>query len=577
MQTSYQLQNFRSFEDTGSIELAPITVLCGANSSGKSSILKSILLVKQSSIERRSRLVRYGALPPLLFNGEFTRLGSWTDVVNGKDREKPITFRWSVSGKRREIPRPEGPVYRRRQQPPSSTFTFDLGVQFRSSESTSEELSARLHETVLVHDGTTIEIRSGPLGAKNHRCRVSSLGGLTRGSHSFRTNMQYFGLRDVAVVIQHANMPFDLGDVIVETDGPFVTGLRPVFNESWNAFFEKAALVLQNSRVGIRGTKPRWLTDFESAVRLYKSKPNADVADPEEEESIKIRGLRHFAFSVLMEMSDRFDECRLALSPYWKNVRYLGPLRHQPQRFYQFDDTGGFDLGVSGEFTVQVLSLEANNQLVGRGITEEADGRIKLSEPERNTLLSKTNYWLGKMGLPDVTPVSARQSLYELNVGDLNVALPDVGFGVSQVLPIVVECLRADKGDLVILEQPEIHLHPKIQSVLADFFIARSSDGIRIIVESHSEYMIKRFCRRIAESTVPNIDALINIVFVSQAESGLAECRSVQVNEYGEIENWPLGFFDSQEDLYWAQASLRRRGAKPPVDLRRQSLDPLRG
>lgn len=56
MQTSYQLQNFRSFEDTGSIELAPITVLCGANSSGKSSILKSILLVKQSSIERRSRL-----------------------------------------------------------------------------------------------------------------------------------------------------------------------------------------------------------------------------------------------------------------------------------------------------------------------------------------------------------------------------------------------------------------------------------------------------------------------------------------------------------------------------------------
>jgi len=163
------------------------------------------------------------------------------------------------------------------------------------------------------------------------------------------------------------------------------------------------------------------------------------------------------------------------------------------------------------------------------------------------------------MGLPSVTPVSARQSLYELSVGTLNVALPDVGFGVSQVLPIVVECLRARAGELVILEQPEIHLHPKIQAVLADFFIARASDGVRIIVESHSEYMIKRFCRRIAESTVDNVESLVNMVFVSQKHDGLAECEKIRLNSFGEIENWPSGFFDSQEDLFWAKASIQRR------------------
>jgi predicted ATPase len=565
MQTTYRLENFRSFEDTGPIELAPITVLCGANSSGKSSILKSILLVKQSSVERRSRLVRYAALPPLLFNGEFTRLGSWTDVVNGKDREKPITFQWSVAGLRREIPRTEAPMYRRRRQPPSSAFAFDLRVQFRSSRSTSEELSARLHEATLIHDGSTIDIKAGIPGARAHRCRVSSLGKLTRGSHTFLTNLAYFGMRDIAPVIYGADISFDLGDVIVETEGPFVTGLRPSFNDTWVPFFEKTAAYLQNSRSGMRGAKPRWLTDFESAVRLYKSNPNADISDPEEDESLKLRGLRQFALSILMEINERFDECRLALSPYWKNVRYLGPLRHQPQRFYQFDDTGGVDLGVSGEFTVQVLSLEAHNHLEARGIETGPHGQIGLSSPAKDTLLNLTNYWLAKMGLPSVVPVSARQSLYELSVGELGVALPDVGFGVSQVLPIVVECLRASRGDLVILEQPEIHLHPKIQAVLADFFIARASDGVRIIVESHSEYMIKRFCRRIAESSIPDIDDLINIVFVSHTGSGSAKCDSISLNEYGEIDNWPLGFFDEQEDLYWAQASMaRRRGKERP-------------
>jgi energy-coupling factor transporter ATP-binding protein EcfA2 len=97
MDISYRLRNFAAFADSGNINLAPITVLCGENSSGKSSLLKSLLLIKQSAANRRSGF-DFSDTQPLLMNGEFTRLGSWTDLVHGKDRDTRITFEWNISG-----------------------------------------------------------------------------------------------------------------------------------------------------------------------------------------------------------------------------------------------------------------------------------------------------------------------------------------------------------------------------------------------------------------------------------------------------------------------------------------------
>jgi predicted ATPase len=250
---------------------------------------------------------------------------------------------------------------------------------------------------------------------------------------------------------------------------------------------------------------------------------------------------------------------RISFAPLWRQIRYLGPLRHQPQRYYQFDDTGGVDIGVSGEFTVQVLALEAGNNISASTVTRDSEGRITVDSPEQHTLLEMTNYWLEAMGLPAVAPAALRQSLYEMKVGKLEVALPDVGFGVSQVLPIIVESLRAIRGDSVVLEQPEIHLHPRVQAGLADFLLARASDGIRFIVETHSDIMIKRLGRRVAEGTVRSIADLVKIYFIDADPSSGALCREVVLNEYGEIDNWPVGFFDQNEDLYWTSATLKRR------------------
>jgi predicted ATPase len=565
METTYRLRNFRAFQDTGPLQMAPIAVFCGENSSGKSSILKSLLLVKQSAVERRARVIRASSLPPLLFNGELTRLGSWTDVVHGKTRDQTLRFTWTASGRRDEVRLERDPRFRpMRSSRANSNDRIDteLDVEFRSSRGTSEELSTRLSTSQLRHNGTLVSLRAKDDDSPLFVAHTSSLAGILKTSGQFINNATYSELRDLALSVASIDAPAQLGDLAVEWEGPFVTSLRPGALDTWLPFFEQVLSFVQTERANIRGRRPDWFTNFEAAVNELRSSgistPDHDSPTP------NLAALRRLISIMLLEVNSAFDECKASLTTYWKRVRYLGPLRHQPQRFYQFDDTGGIDIGVSGEFTVQVLALEQSHALQASRIAYDKAGALLLEQPARESLLTLTNYWLQMMDLPEVAPSSLRQSLYELQVGELGVALPDVGFGVSQVLPIVVECLRATAGDLIILEQPEIHLHPRVQSALADFFISRARDGVHFVIESHSEYMIKRLCRRIAENTLPWLSSIVNITFVSQDADSVASCERIRLNAYGEIDNWPQGFFDTQEDLYWMQAALRRRGKQAP-------------
>lgn len=88
--------------------------------------------------------------------------------------------------------------------------------------------------------------------------------------------------------------------------------------------------------------------------------------------------------------------------------------------------------------------------------------------------------------------------------------LPDVGFGISQVLPVLVQCFYAPEGSIILIEQPEIHLHPNAQSTLADVMIdvINSKENgtdrdIQLVIETHSEHFLRRLQRRIAEDMVP--------------------------------------------------------------------------
>ncbi len=137
--------------------------------------------------------------------------------------------------------------------------------------------------------------------------------------------------------------------------------------------------------------------------------------------------------------------------------------------------------------------------------------------------------------------------------------LTDVGFGVSQVLPVLVLLYYVPEGSIVLMEQPEIHLHPSVQSGLGDVMleVAKTRD-VQIVVESHSEHLLRRFQRRVAEEKIPSSDLRLYFVHTNHGE---AELSNLQLNEWGEIENWPDEFFGDEmgEIAAISTAALDRR------------------
>ena len=137
--------------------------------------------------------------------------------------------------------------------------------------------------------------------------------------------------------------------------------------------------------------------------------------------------------------------------------------------------------------------------------------------------------------------------------------LTDVGFGVSQVLPVLVLLYYVPEGSIVLMEQPEIHLHPSVQSGLADVMLAVATRRkVRLIVESHSEHLLRRFQRRAAEGIFKSSDLKL---YFAQNSHGVAELNDLELNSRGEIENWPDHFFGDEmgEISAISRASLKQR------------------
>ena len=126
-----------------------------------------------------------------------------------------------------------------------------------------------------------------------------------------------------------------------------------------------------------------------------------------------------------------------------------------------------------------------------------------------------------------------------INKSGLEISIKHVGFGISQLLPIVVEGLLMPKNGTLIIEQPEIHLHPKIQSKLYDFLYGLTKQGKKVIVETHSSHFITRMRRRIAEDETNEMDDQIGLTFI---EGNIF--RSIELDDYGTMDYYPDDFIE---------------------------------
>lgn len=230
---------------------------------------------------------------------------------------------------------------------------------------------------------------------------------------------------------------------------------------------------------------------------------------------------------------------------------YLGPLREHPKRIYQWAGDTPEDVGFKGEYAIPAL-LAAKSK--GRKLNRGATGRYHMFDEFIAAWLTDLKLIHGFSVKPLAEGRKEYEVLIKTHASASDVALTDVGFGVSQVLPALVETFYCPAGSIVWMEQPEIHLHPQVQAELADVFIsgiqAREEGkprGVQLIVESHSEHFLNRLQRRVAEEKISPDD--VAIYFCSNGGSG-AELELLELNEEGEIENWPENFFgDEMGDL----------------------------
>jgi predicted ATPase len=241
----------------------------------------------------------------------------------------------------------------------------------------------------------------------------------------------------------------------------------------------------------------------------------------------------------------------LAFQELFENIYYLGPLREYPQRFYLWSGELPQDVGRRGEFMVSAL----------------------LSSQKKGTDLEKNvAHWLKKLGLIydfQVKPISENRREYEIKVrrfpGSPEVLITDVGFGVSQILPVLVLCYYVPEGSTIIFEQPEIHLHPSVQAGLADVFIdVIKTRNVQIILESHSDHLLRRLQRRIAEEHNHMTSEDAALYFCSIDDTGTSKLTELELDTYGNINNWPQDFFgDEMGDLVaMTEAAIRRQTAK---------------
>lgn len=241
-------------------------------------------------------------------------------------------------------------------------------------------------------------------------------------------------------------------------------------------------------------------------------------------------------------------------------LSYLGPLRTKTERLYSWTGIEPESVGYAGENTVAAI-LAAHSRKINLGPKRP-------TKPFQEIIALE----LKKMGLIDefkVNPISEQRQEYEVKVrakGSKDwVDLPDVGFGISQVLPVLVQCFYAPSGSIILMEQPEIHLHPSAQSALADVMIdvinSRENGAdrnIQLIIETHSEHFLRRLQRRIAEDVVPQEKVSAYFANITKTPATL---EPLQIDRFGNIQNWPENFFgDEMGDITeQAKAAMKKR------------------
>lgn len=267
-----------------------------------------------------------------------------------------------------------------------------------------------------------------------------------------------------------------------------------------------------------------------------------------------------YSFSFNLDLEDfGLDYLQLDLVPddkteingFFDQIYYLQASRVGPavlQEKNDFKVRNLKDIGISGEYVYHYLNFFGKQPI-------EIQERLHINAVN-NSLIENTNKWLQdicpgislKTDYIDGTDLVGLNYSFERKLGvSNNYRSTNVGFGISYVLPVIVQCLKAEKGDLLIIDTPEAHLHPQGQSKLGELFSKTASDGVQVIVETHSDHVINGIRKSVVTGFIEPTD--VNFYFFEMADSGNAisshtNILSPKLDKNAKFDFWPDGFFD---------------------------------
>ena len=578
MINKWKLNNFKSIGNEQEFTFRPLTIFTGANSSGKSTVLQSILLITQTlqdPISSRS----------IVLNGGIKKFGSYDDIVNNKDISKNIKFGFEIS--------------------PAEDFIDDLNigaVRLFQLESTkcNFEISS---------DGIPNNLQPSLVETKLERIREKD-----SSIRIFKSDE--YSEEEQKVIDKYSNrisptaLKYKIENKIhvdpffrIRTTGKHLgTSLRHflpeftfyyhTYNDTIKKYVEET--LLQKNKYYIEDDIKKEKTKIHKAIKKEFQKIAGEIKTEYKNHNIEdeynvltknnpsLKDIRTL-FSKLnvtdsqkyiTRLKDRvateFEDKPILEDPvpiffmsssintvqeyFGSNIKYLGPLREEPKALYPLaNGLSSTDVGLKGENTAAVFENNKNKIVSYIDPADIENTDCKTLKKQKDTLKIVIAKWLKYLGVAnDIITNDKGKFGHELNIetegNKIKQDLTHVGVGVSQVLPILVMSLLAKKGDVLIMEQPELHLHPKVQTRLADFFITMNALGKQCLIETHSEYLINRLRYFVAISDDSKIAKETMIYFVEKdKQTGCSKYREVTINKYGVIEDWPDGFFDESQ------------------------------
>ena len=206
-------------------------------------------------------------------------------------------------------------------------------------------------------------------------------------------------------------------------------------------------------------------------------------------------------------------------------------------------------LGATGEFTAWRIYNEKN--------VKNKKLLAKLQEPEQKNFLLQLNNCYSELGkdtridvqyLPLVEKMSLSFSFNDGTSWGKNLRPVNVGFGLTYSLPIFTALLGANENNLIIIENPEAHLHPKGQVAIGMFIAKAASAGIQVVVETHSDHVLNGIRLAVKRGIISNSSVMLNFVVNNNNDNG-ATVLSPKILKNGRIDEWPEGFFDEFENV----------------------------